>query len=79
MSEILSREFLMEELPNLTPDAILAHDAALRAENERLKDMIEIEREGQRSMARALSEINRLSRLDVAIALAAPPEEESNG
>ena len=36
MSEILTREFLMEELPNLTPGAILAHDAALRAENERL-------------------------------------------
>ena len=46
------------------------HDAALRAENERLRDMIEIEREGQRSMARALAEINRLSRIDVAINLA---------
>ena len=46
--------------------------AALRAENERLRTATEIEREGQRSMARALSEINRLSRLDVAINLARP-------
>lgn len=39
MGEILTREFLMDELPNLTPDAILAHDAALRAalETERLR------------------------------------------
>lgn len=40
---------------------------ALRAENDRLRNMIEIEREGQRAMARALSEIHRLSRLDVAV------------
>lgn len=44
--------------------------AGEREEIERLRDSIEIEREGQRSMARALAEINRLSRLDVAIALA---------
>ena len=44
--------------------------AGERKEIERLRDSIEIEREGQRSMARALAEINRLSRLDVAIALA---------
>ena len=46
---------------------------ALRDENERLKDAIEIEREGQRSMARALGEIHRLSDLNVAIALSTPP------
>lgn len=44
--------------------------AGEREEIERLRDSIEIEREGQRSLARALAEINRLSRLDVAIALA---------
>lgn len=49
---------------------------ALRAEVERLKEAIEIEREGQRSMARAMNEINRLSRLDVAINLTAPAEEK---
>ena len=49
---------------------------ALRAEVERLKEAIEIEREGQRSMARAMNEINRLSRLDVAINLSGPAEEE---
>ena len=45
---------------------------ALLAEPAGLRDAIEIEREGQRSMARALAEINRLSRLDVAVNLAEP-------
>lgn len=45
---------------------------ALLAETAGLRDAIEIEREGQRSMARALAEINRLSRLDVAVNLAEP-------
>ena len=49
---------------------------ALRAENERLRTATEIEREGQRSMARALSEINRLSRLDVAVHLVPSAENE---
>ena len=49
---------------------------ALRAENERLRTAVEIEREGQRSMARALSEINRLSRLDVAVHLVPSAENE---
>ena len=55
-----------------TNDLVLS----LRAEVERLKEAIEIEREGQRSMARAMNEINRLSRLDVAINLSAPADEE---
>ena len=49
---------------------------SLRAENERLRTATEIEREGQRSMARALSEINRLSRLDVAVHLVPSAENE---
>lgn len=56
-----------EELSNLR----LALETATR-ENERLRDMIEIEREGQRSMAGALAEIRRLSGLNVAINHPAP-------
>ena len=55
-----------------TTDAL----TTLRAENERLRTATEIEREGQRSMARALSEINRLSRLDVAVHLVPSAENE---
>lgn len=44
----------------------------LLAEHASLRNAIEIEREGQRSMAYALAEINRLSRLSVAINLVAP-------
>jgi len=50
----------------------LAIETATR-ENQRLLDMIEIERGGQRSMAQTLSEIRRLSDLDVAINRPAPP------
>ncbi len=39
-------------------------------DRERLRESVEIERDGQRSMVRALAEIHRLSRLDVAISLA---------
>lgn len=52
--------------------AVAGHLRALLAESAGLRDAIEIEREGQRSMARALAEINRLSRLDVAVNLAEP-------
>lgn len=55
---------------------------SLLAEPEALRDVVEIERQGQRSMARALSEIHRLSDLSVAINLAPPPPDaapEGNG
>lgn len=86
MSEILSEILSVDRYDEITRAAggpishgealmrLHAHDTALRAENERLREAIEIEREGQRSMARALAEIHRLSRLDVAIALA--PKED---
>ena len=65
MSEILTREFLMEELPNLTPGAILDHDAALRAENERLRFAIQnIYEETDDWTAKSIAQD----------ALAAPPE-----
>ena len=57
-------------------ETIATANASLRAENERLRTATEIEREGQRSMARALSEINRLSRLDVAVHLVPSAENE---